>query len=290
MNHGLWATAAAFLIWGLFPLYWRLLAEVPATQIMAHRIVWCAAFILAYLGYAKGLRWWQPLVQRPRLLRMLAASAGLIGVNWWLYIWAVNSGHIVEASLGYFINPLVSVLLGVVVLREGLNPRQWLAVTVAMTGVAYLAFSFGALPWIALTLAASFGTYGLIRKLAEVEAVQGLAVESGVLLLPALGYLFWSEAAGQGHFGHQRMSLNLLLSLGGIVTALPLILFAYGARRVPLATIGFLQYLAPSLQLLCGVFIFHETFTRSHLVGFGCIWAALAIYAADGLIRARRRR
>ena len=289
MNQGLWAAAGAYFIWGLFPLYWRLLAQVPSTQIMAHRIVWCAAFVGIYLTVRNGPLWWRGIVAQRRLLAMLVTSALLVGINWWLYIWSVNSGHIVETSLGYFINPLVSVLLGVVVLRERLTPAQWLAVAVAASGVAYLTWSFGALPWIALTLAASFGTYGLIRKLAVVEAVQGLAIESSVLFLPALAYLLWVESRGAGSFGHIDPGHNLLLSLGGLVTALPLVLFAYGARRIPLALIGFLQYLAPTLQLLIGVFLFGEVFTRTHLIGFGCIWAALAIYAVDSIVRARRK-
>lgn len=288
MNQGLWATAGSFFIWGLFPLYWRLLSTVPPTQIMAHRIVWCAALAGGFLTFSKGPMWWRVVVAQPRLLIMLCASALMVGTNWWLYIWAVNAGHIVETSLGYFINPLVSVLLGVVVLRERLDPLQWFAVVVAATGVAYLTWSFGTLPWIALTLALSFGTYGLLRKIAVVPAVDGLAIESSVLFLPALAYLMLMESRGLGSFGHLSLSTSLLLCLGGAVTALPLVLFAYGARRIPLATVGFLQYIAPTLQLLLGVFVFHESFTHTHLIGFGCIWAALVIYALNSLFRAQR--
>ncbi len=288
MNQGLWATAGSFFIWGLFPLYWRLLSAVPPTQIMAHRIVWCAALAGGFLTLSKGPMWWRAIVAQPRLLAMLCASGLMVGTNWWLYIWAVNAGHIVETSLGYFINPLVSVLLGVVVLRERLNPRQWLAVAVAASGVAYLTWSFGALPWIALTLAASFGTYGLLRKIAVVPAIDGLAIESSVLLLPAVAYLLMMESSGLGSFGHLSAGISALLVAGGAVTALPLVLFAYGARRIPLATVGFLQYIAPTLQLLIGVFVFHESFTQTHLIGFGCIWAALVIYMLDSLVRARR--
>lgn len=288
MNQGLWATAGSFFIWGLFPLYWRLLSAVPPTQIMAHRIVWCAALAGGFLTFSKGPMWWRAVVAQPPLLAMLCASALMIGTNWWLYIWAVNAGHIVETSLGYFINPLVSVLLGVVVLREKLRPGQWLAVAIAAVGVAYITWSFGALPWIALTLALSFGTYGLLRKLAVVPAVDGLAIESSVLFLPALGYLLLMESRGMGVFGHLSLHTSILLGVAGIVTALPLVLFAYGARRIPLATVGFLQYIAPTLQLLIGVFVFHESFTHTHLIGFGCIWAALLIYMLDGLLRPRR--
>ena len=287
MSQGLWAAVGAYFIWGLFPLYWRLLAQVPAAQIMAHRIVWCAAFVGIYLTLRKGPLWWRGLIAQPRLMALLATSAVLVSINWWVYIWAVNSGHVVETSLGYFINPLVSVLLGVVILGERLRLAQWLATGVAAAGVVYMSWGFGVPPWIALTLAASFGTYGLIRKIAVVEAVQGLAVESSVLLLPALLFLGWSESHGVGRFGHIDLAHNALLVFGGLITALPLVLFAYGARRVPLSLIGFVQYMTPTLQLLIGVLVFHEVFTRTHLIGFGCIWAALLIYAADGLLRRR---
>jgi chloramphenicol-sensitive protein RarD len=233
--------------------------------------------------------WWRAVVAQPRLLAMLCASALMVGTNWWLYIWAVNAGHIVETSLGYFINPLVSVLLGVLVLRERLRSTQWLAVVVAASGVAYLTWSFGTLPWIALTLALSFGTYGLLRKIAVVPAIDGLAIESSVLFLPALAYLILMESRGLGSFGHLSLNTSILLSVGGAVTALPLILFAYGARRIPLATVGFLQYIAPTLQLLIGVLLFHESFTRTHLIGFGCIWAALVIYMLDSLLQSKRQ-
>lgn len=287
MQQGLLAAAAAYFIWGLFPIYWRWLVNVPSLQIMAHRIVWCALFVIVYMFLREGRDWLRALNRK--LMLMLAASAVLIAINWWLYIWAVNSGHIVETSLGYFINPLVSVLLGVAVLRERLNVMQWLAVAAAAAGVAYLTLQAGKPPWIALTLAFSFGGYGLIRKLAVVPSIPGLAVESGLLFLPALALLLWSETQGQGSFGHSGLRTNLLLVAAGLVTALPLILFAYGARRIPLTMVGILQYLAPSLQLLCGVFLFGETFSHVQALGFGCIWAALAIYAADGLRRTLNR-
>ncbi len=286
MRQGLIAAACAYLIWGLFPIYWKQLAMVPATQVMAHRIVWCLLFVAAWLILREGLGWLRRLPAR--LLAMLAGSAVLIAVNWWLYIWAVNAGHIVETSLGYFINPLVSVLLGVLVLRERLHPMQWLAVGIAALGVLWLTWQAGRMPWIALCLAFSFGGYGLIRKLAVVPSVQGLAVESGLLFLPALAFLAWSEQRGSGVFGHAGGRVDLLLAMSGLVTALPLVLFAIGARRIPLSTIGILQYLAPSLQLICGVLLYGEPFTRVQAVGFACIWMALVLYAADGLWRTRR--
>ncbi len=287
MRQGLLAAAVAYLIWGLFPIYWKLLLTVDAPQIMAHRIVWCLLFVSIWLGARQGWGWIREL--SPRLLAMLSTSAVLISINWLIYIWAVNSGHIVETSLGYFINPLVSVLMGVLILRERLTPGQWLSVAIATCGVLWLTFQLGHLPWIALTLAFSFGGYGLVRKLAVVPSVQGLAVESGLLFLPALGYLLWAEYSGNGAFGHVSLRMNALLVIAGLITALPLILFAIGARSVPLSTIGILQYLAPTLQLCVGVFLFDEPFSHAQAIGFGCIWFALGIYAIDGLWRARQR-
>ena len=288
-HSGFWATVGAFLIWGVFPIYWKALAEVPALQIMAHRLAWCFVLVAAWLTLRRGAVWWRPLVAQPRLLKLLVTSAVLIALNWWLYIWAVNAGHIVETSLGYFINPLVNVLLGVVVLKERLNGRQWLAVAVAAAGVAWLTLQHGAPPWIALALAFSFGTYGLIRKVAVVESAPALGIESSILFVPAVAYLAWAQAAGHGGFLNVSPAVDALLVASGLVTALPLILFAYGAQRIPYSLVGILQYIAPSLQLACGVLLYGEPFTAVQAQGFACIWLALGIYAADGLIRLRRR-
>lgn len=288
MNPGLLAATAAYLAWGLFPLYWKMLEQVPALEIMAHRIVWCCLLVTAYLLLRRGWGWWRNIGLDRRLFAMLSASALMISANWWLYIWAVNSGHIVETSLGYFINPLVSVVMGVLLLKERLRAAQWAAVACAALGVIWLSVQLGQLPWIALGLAFSFGTYGLLRKVAVVESIPGLAVESSLLFLPALLLLLALALSGRGHFGHDGLSSDALLVAGGLVTALPLIWFAYGARRIPLSTIGILQYLAPSLQLLCGVFVFDEPFSRAQMLGFGLIWLALLIYAVDGLRHHRR--
>lgn len=287
MRQGLLAAAVAYLIWGLFPIYWKLLQTITPLQIMAHRIVWCLLFVALWLGLRQGWGWLRTL--SPRLLALLSTSALLISVNWLIYIWAVNSGHIVETSLGYFINPLVSVLMGVLILRERLTPGQWLSVAIAACGVLWLTWQTGRLPWISLVLALSFGGYGLVRKLAVVPSVQGLAVESGLLFVPALAYLLWVEANGAGAFGHVGLHTDALLVFAGLITALPLILFAIGARSVPLSTIGILQYLAPTLQLCVGVLMFDEPFSHDQALGFGCIWLALGVYAVDGLWRARRR-
>lgn len=287
---GFWATVAAFLIWGVFPIYWKWLAQVPALQIMAHRLAWCFVLVAGYLALRRSPGWWRPLVAQPRLLRLLSTSAVLIALNWWLYIWAVNAGHIVDTSLGYFINPLVNVLLGVLVLHERLNPRQWLAVGVAAAGVAWLTAQTGTLPWIALALAFSFGCYGMIRKIAVVEAIPALGLESSILFVPALLYLVWAQLDGSGAFGRVDPVTDALLVSAGLVTAVPLVLFAYGAQRIPYSLVGILQYIAPTLQLACGVLLYGEPFTRTQAIGFGCIWLALGIYALDGLARLGKKR
>ena len=288
-RRGFVATVGAFTIWGLFPLYWRELQMVPSLQITAHRILWCTVFVVGFLMWKQGFGWLRATLSRPRAAPLLFASSLLISVNWVLYIWAVNSGFVVESALGYFINPLVNVLLGVAVLGERLNTRQWCAVALATFGVAWLTWRLGRLPWIALALAFSFGLYGLIRKIVSVESVPGLGVESLIMLVPAVGFLIFSEATDAGAFGHVGRYEDLLMVLAGAVTALPLIWFAYGARRIPLSLVGIIQYIGPTLQLLTGVFLFGEAFSEVQLIGFGCIWGALALYALDGLWRVRMR-
>lgn len=288
-RRGLMATVGTFAVWGLFPLYWRQLEAIASLQVTAHRIAWCTLFVVGFLVWRNGLRWLPETLSKPHAAPLLLASSVMISINWVLYIWAVNAGYVVETALGYFINPLVNVMLGVLVLRERLNPRQWFAVALAAAGVAWLTWSVGRLPWIALTLAFSFGTYGLIRKLVSVESVPGLGVESLIMFLPALGFIAWAEYTGTGGFGRVGRYEDALLIFAGVMTALPLIWFAYGARRIPLSLVGILQYLAPTLQLLIGVFLFGEPFSSQQLIGFGCIWAALGIYAVDGLWRIRMR-
>lgn len=290
-RRGMWVAVGAYVLWGVMPLYWHLLKAVPSLQIVLHRIAWSALFVGAYLLWRDGRGWLRRTLAGPRLGWMLALSGVLIAFSWGLYIWAVNAGHVVETALGYFINPLLNVLIGVLFLRERLRPLQWLSVAVAATGVLWLAVRYGQVPWIALALAASFGLYGVVRKLAHVDAVAGLGVESAYLFLPAIALLAWTEAHGGGGFGAgYGAAASALLVLGGIVTALPLVGFAYAVRRIPLATVGLLQYIAPTLQFLIGVLVFREPFDRERLVGFACIWLALAIFAADGLLRARRGR
>lgn len=288
-RNGLWATVFAFVLWGLFPLFWVLLKAAPPLQIIAHRVVWCALFVVAWLLWRDGRGWLRAALAHPKTLPILLLSSTLISVNWGIYIWAVLTGHVVETSLGYFINPLINVLIGVGLLGERLNRPQTISVFIAAVGVTWLTIQHGAPPWIALSLALSFGFYGFLRKKVALESVPALGVESLLLSLPALAYLLWSESSGVGRFGHGAPSLNLLLIVGGALTALPLIGFAYGARRIPYSLVGILQYLAPTLQLLIGVLLLDEPFTGVQAIGFGCIWLALLIYAGDGYARARRR-
>lgn len=274
---GLVLAVGAYTIWGLLPLYLRLLREVPALQILAHRVLWSLLLLIGIvLALGRGRTIWR--AARGRTLLMLAASAGLIAVNWLVYIWAVQHGHVLEASLGYFINPLVNVALGYAVLKERIGPIQRLAVGIAAAGVAVLAISGGGALWISLTLAASFGLYGLVRKVVAIDALGGLTVETALLALPSLVLLAGMGAAGEGTFGQDR-AMDGLLILSGVVTAAPLLLFAAAARRMPYATLGLLQYIAPSLQFAEAVLLFGEPLRTVHLVTFGLIWAGCGLYA-----------
>lgn len=284
---GLAAAISVFLFWGVFPLYLALLAPVPALEVLAHRIVWCCVFVVAWLalrGELPAMR--TALANRGTRLR-LAVTGALISVNWLTYVWAINHGHVIDSSLGYFINPLVSVALGVVVLSERLYRAQWTAVALAAAGVLYLAVVTGRPPWIALVLAFSFGLYGLIRKVVAVESLPALATETLLLAPLAAAYLVWVGAQGTGAFGRLGTGMDLLLLGSGVATAVPLALFGYGARRIPLSMVGLTQYLAPSMQFLLGVFFFGEPFPRTRAIGFALIWCGLAIYAIDGLRRGR---
>ena len=295
-RRGVWIAVAAYVAWGLMPLYWHLLKVVPAMQIMAHRVVWSALLVCGWLGFKYGRGWLRETLSRPHATWMLALSGALIAINWGLYIWAVNAGHVVESALGYFINPLLSVMLGVLVLHERLNRVQWASVAIAAVGVLWLTLSYGRFPWIALALAASFGIYGLVRKLLGVPPVRGLGVESLYLLVPALAFLAWSEANGSGHLSAHADAAGWgagvigLLVFGGVLTSLPLIGFAAAVQRIPYSLVGLLQYISPTLQLLVGVLVMHEAFDRDRAIGFGFIWIALALYAGEGLLRARRSR
>lgn len=290
MNPGILYAASAYTCWGLFPLYFRQLAAVPATEVLVHRVVWSFVLMAVLLAIRRQWAWLGPALRNPKVLGAFAASALLLSVNWLTYIWSVTHGHVVEASLGYFINPLVNVLLGCVVLHERLRRVQWAALGLAAAGVVWLGVLAGRPPWIALVLAASFGTYGLLRKVAVLGAVEGLALET--LLLAPLAFLVlgWWTVQGGGHFPAPDLATNLWLIGVGPITAVPLLLFAAGARRVSMTTLGLLQYIGPTLQLAIGVWLFGEPFGQGRLVGFVLIWAALVVYTADGWQVARRRR
>jgi chloramphenicol-sensitive protein RarD len=279
--------ALAFALWGIFPLYFRQIASVPSGEILVHRIVWSLVFVLVVLTLRRQWAWVRPVLRSPRVLLAFAASAVLLSVNWLTYIWAVNNGHVIEASLGYFINPLVNVLLGYTVLHERLRPVQWLALGIAAAGVLWLAVLAGHPPWIALALAASFGAYGLMRKVASLGALEGLTLET-LLLAPiaiaVLGVWMWQ---GTSVFPAPEAGTNLWLIAAGPITAVPLLLFAAGARQISLTTLGLLQYIGPTIQLAIGLWIFHEPFSAKRLMGFALIWAALALYSAEGWWRSR---
>ncbi|HET9329779.1 MAG TPA: EamA family transporter RarD [Steroidobacteraceae bacterium] len=284
---GLAAGIAAFVIWGVFPIYLHALAAVPALQVIAHRIAWSFLFIFLWMLARGELGRLTATLGRPALLVRLALTALLITCNWLVYVWGVAHEHIVETSLGYYINPLVNVALGVLVLRERLNRAQWAAVALAAVAVLYLTLLAGRPPWIALVLAFSFSLYGLLRKVISVDALPGLATETLLLTPLAVAYLIWCHVAGSGAFAGADGAVTALLVGSGLATAIPLFLFAYAARALPYSTVGVLQYIAPSLQLMCGVLLFHERFGPALALGFGLIWLALLIYAADGLWRAR---
>ncbi|MGN9785079.1 EamA family transporter RarD [Nonomuraea sp. ZG12] len=281
---------AAYIMWGLFPLYWPLLKPTGAVEILAHRIVWSLVAVVAMLAVRRHWSWIKELVTQPGKLGLLTLAAMVITVNWGTYIYAVNTGHVVEAALGYFITPLVSVVFGVVLLRERLRRLQWVAVGFGVLAVLVLTANYERPPYMALVLAVSFGGYGLIKKHANVGAGESLTVETLVLLLPALGYVVFLQQAGQATFGTAGVGHALLLVGGGVITAVPLMCFTAAANRVPLSTIGLMQYIAPVLQFLCGVLIARETMPPSRWIGFSLVWLALAIFTYDSFRTARAAR
>lgn len=288
MNKGVLYATLAYVLWGVFPLYWKALSNVPAQQILAHRIVWSLVFVGGVLTLRHNWGWLRPALRQRRIVLTFIASGLLLSVNWYTYIWGVNAGFIVETSLGYFINPLVNVLLGFALLQERMRPAQWAAIAVAAAGVLYLTVSYGAVPWIALTLAFSFGTYGLIRKTAPLNSAEGLFLETAVLFLPAFGFLLLVERNGTAAFAHTGWPTALLLIGAGAATSIPLLLFAAGARQITLTTLGLLQYIAPTMQFLIGVLIYNEEFGPARMVGFGLIWIALILYTIEGIAHYRR--
>jgi chloramphenicol-sensitive protein RarD len=284
------AGLAAYLLWGLFPLYFPLLEPAGGLEIVAHRVAWSLVFVGLLLTVRRGWPQVRAAVADRRTLAVLSGAAVLIVVNWLVFVYAVNAGHVVESSLGYFINPLVSVLLGVAVFRERLRRLQWVAVALAAVAVVVLTVDYGHSPWIALALAGSFGLYGLMKKLVRVEAAPGLFVETALVFLPALVVIVVLEARGSAAFAHEGAGNALLLAFSGIATAVPLLLFAAAARRVPLSTVGLLQYVNPLIQLAIGVFVLDEPMPPARLVGFAIVWLALAVFTADSLRQAHGAR
>jgi chloramphenicol-sensitive protein RarD len=289
MRPGVAYALLAYVAWGLFPLYFRHLAGVGAFEIVLHRIAWSLIFLLALLAGLRRWKWLAPLARQPRVLAAAALSALLLAGNWTLYVWAVMNGRVIDASLGYFINPLVNVLLGFVFLHERLRHAQWVAVALAALGVAWLALRGPQLPWIGVSIAFSFGLYGLLRKTATLDAIEGLTLETLFLTPLALTLLGWWTWQGTGGLaGHDAAMLAWLVGVGPL-TAVPLLLFGAGARRIPMATLGLLQYVSPTLQLMLGVWLFGEPLTGARLAGFTLIWVALAVYSLEGWFRSRRQ-
>ena len=285
---GLLAAAGSFVIWGCFPLYLKPLNHIDSLQVVSHRVAWACVLVVIWLAVRGELRGLGKLFTNRAILSRLLLSAVLITANWLGYVWGVAHGRVLEASLGYFINPLANVLLGVLILRERLNVAQWVSVAVAASAVIYVGVATGTPPWIALTVATSFSLYGLVRKVIQVEALQGLAVETLVLAPLAVGYLIWCELNGTAAFGHSGAVENALLVGCGPITAVPLFLFAYGARLIPYSTVGLILYITPSLQMLSGIFLYHESFSGARAIGFAMIWVALLIYVIDGVRRSRQ--
>ncbi len=288
MRTGIINATLAFLLWGMFPLYFHALGAVPPAQILAHRVLWSLLFLALVLTLRRQWKWLPAVLRQPRVIGSFAASALLLSANWLVYIWSVNNGHVIEASLGYFINPLVNIMFGYLLLKERLRAGQWAAIGLAALGVAWLTWQSGTVPWIALILASTFGGYGLMRKTAKLGALEGLSFETMALFPLALGYVLWLSLHGQNSFVNGTDGTRWLLVAAGPITAIPLLLFAAGAREIPLSVLGLLQYISPTIQLLLGVWLFHEAFTAERLVGFVLIWSALALYAAEGLWRNRK--
>ncbi len=282
MNRGSWYAVGAFVAWGLFPVYWKALHQIAPRELICHRILWS---YLTLCGIAAVRGSWSRVISAyssPRIVGLYLAAALLIGANWFVFIWAVSIGNVIESSLGYFINPLLSVLLGVLFFRERLRPGQWTSIALAGAAVVYLTLAYGTFPRIAIALALTFGLYGMVKKIAPLGSIVGMTVETSLLVVPATIYLAWQVRLGEAGFLHVGASTVILLLASGFVTTLPLVLFAAAAQRIPLAQVGILQYIGPTLQFLLGAVAFHERFTPAQLVGFILVWISLAVFGAEG--------
>jgi chloramphenicol-sensitive protein RarD len=287
-NKGVWFAAGAYIIWGLFPIYWKQLHDVPALQLVSNRILWSFIFLFGIVFFTKQYQPFKAEASSRRIIGVYSIAAVLIGVNWLTYVWAVNAGFIVETSLGYYINPLLSVLLGVIFLRERLRPMQWLPVGLATLGVAYLTAIYGRPPWIALVLAFSFALYGLVKKTAPLGSLYGLTLETGILFLPALLFLLFAQKSGTGALFNEGSKTTFLLIGAGVVTAVPLLMFASAAKMITLTMIGLMQFIAPTIQFMIGVFIYNEPFSHNQLIGFSIVWLALIIFWVEGFYANRK--
>lgn len=287
MKKGILYGIGAYVLWGFFPIYWKFLHEIPALQVIGHRISWSFIVLILFILLTKQWQNFRAVAFHPKTIGTYAIAGVLLSINWLVYVWGVNAGFIVETSLGYFINPLLSVLLGVIFLRERLRLAQWIPVVIAAIGVLYLTFVYGRLPWIALSLAFSFGIYGLVKKIAPLGSLYGLTLETAIVFPLALVYLLVLEVNGAGAFLHDGLTIDLLLAGAGIVTTVPLLMFASAAKQIPLTMVGILQYIAPTLQFLIGIFIYKEPFDHAHLIGFGIIWVALVIFWVENYLAHR---
>jgi len=286
MNKGILYGIGAYVAWGFFPIYWKMLHHVPAIQLIGHRIIWSFLLLIVVILFTKQWTDFRKTVNA-KVLRLYTLAALLIGVNWFLYVWAVNANFIVETSLGYFINPLLSVLMGVIFFKERLRFAQWIPVLLAAIGVTYLTFVYGRLPYIALSLALSFGLYGLVKKLSPLGSLYGLTIETGILFIPAFSYLIFMQVNNTAAFLNTGITSDLLMIGAGLITTIPLLMFASAARSIPLWVVGLLQYIAPTLQFLIGVFIYKEPFSHNQLIGFGIVWAALLVFLVENYLANR---
>jgi chloramphenicol-sensitive protein RarD len=284
MNRGVWYAVGAYFTWGLFPIYWKWLQRVPALQLLGHRIVWSFLFLCLLVVLLGQWKTFRSAISSPRILLIYSIAAVFLAINWLTYVWAVNAGYIVETSLGYFINPLLSMLLGVVILRERLRPFQWIPIGLAALGVLYLTFAYGNFPWIGIVLAVSFGIYGFMKKIAPLGSLHGVTLETMILFLPAIIFLLYCEGTGTGAFLHSSPVSNLLMVGAGAVTAVPLLMFAAATQRITLFLVGILQYIAPTMYFLIGVLVYGEPLTADRLIGFSIIWLALILFAVEGFI------
>lgn len=283
MNPGILYALCAYVIWGMFPIYFKSLQEIPPLEVLMYRMVWALTFLAIVLSVRRQWAWLWPVLKRPKVLAGFTASALLLSSNWFLYIWAVNQDRVVDASLGYFMTPLVNVLLGSVILKERLRALQWMAVGMAALGVLWLTWQSGHPPWVSLMLGITFGMYGLLRKTAALGTLEGLSLETMLLFPLAIISLLFMTSQGAHGFADASTTTKWLMIASGPITAIPLLMFAAAARLVPLSTMGLMQYITPSLQLMVGIWLYHEPFGGARLIGFAAIWIALTLYTIDGL-------